>query len=91
MIHTKRNIGNETSCILTLDRPATYQIKVPGVINQRWVSINREVSVELGNDQGGLPITILTVTVDQAGLHGFLRHLYALGLPLISVICFELA
>ena len=84
-------MGNETSCKLSLDRLVTYQIKVPGVLNQRRVNINREVSVEFGNDQDGLPITILTVTVDQAGLHGLLRHLYAFGLPLISVICVELA
>jgi hypothetical protein len=88
---TKRNMVNETSFKLSLDRPATYQIKVPGVLNQRQVNINREISVEIGNGQGGLPITILTITVDQAGLHGLLRHLYALGLPLISVICVEVA
>jgi hypothetical protein len=33
----------------------------------------------------GLPVTILTGTVDQAALHGVLRRLYSLGLPLISV------
>ena len=89
MRQTKRNMGNETSRKLSLDRPATYQIKVPGVLNQRRVNINREISVEVDNGQDGMPITILTVTVDQAGLHGLLRHLYALGLPLISVICVE--
>ena len=31
------------------------------------------------------PVTTLTSTVDQAGLQGLLRRLYALGLPLISV------
>lgn len=80
---------NEISYKLTLDRPANYQIKVPGVLNQRWVNINREISVMVGNDEDGLPITILTVTVDQAGLYGLLRRLYSLGLPLISVICVE--
>ena len=74
---------------LSLDRPANYQIKVPGVLNQRWVKSNREISVEIGNNDNDLPITILTVTVDQAGLHGLLRHLYALGLPLISVVCVD--
>ena len=84
-------MGNETSCKLSLDRLAIYQIKVPGVLHQRRVNKNRELSVEISNDQDGLPITILTVTTDQAGLHGLLRHLYALGLPLISVICVEVA
>ena len=39
----------------------------------------------------GPPVTVLTGAVDQAALQGLLRHLYALGLPLISVICVEYA
>jgi hypothetical protein len=31
------------------------------------------------------PVTTITGTVDQAALHGLLRRLYSLGLPLISV------
>jgi hypothetical protein len=72
---------------LTLDRPAAYQIKVPGALNQHWVKMNGEISFMVENDEDGLPITTLTVTIDQAGLHGLLRRLYSLGLPLISVIC----
>ena len=79
----------EKSHNLTLDRPATYQIKVPGVLKQRSEYWNIEVSVTVENDEDGLPVTALTVTVDQAGLHGFLRHLYSLGLPLVSVIRVE--
>ena len=73
----------------SLDRPATYQIKVPGALNQRWVKMNGEISFMVENDEDGRPITTLTVIVDQAGLHGLLRRLYSLGLPLISVICVE--
>ena len=73
---------------LTLDQPTTYRIKVPGVLNQRWVKMNREISVSVGNDNDSLPITTLIVTVDQAGLHGLLRRLYSMGLPLLSVNCF---
>jgi hypothetical protein len=77
----------EKSYKLTLDRPAIYQIIVPGMLKQRWEYWKVEVSVTVGNDEDGLPVTALTVTIDQAGLHGLLRHLYSLGLPLISVIC----
>jgi hypothetical protein len=41
-----------------------------------------KVTVDSGSD--GFPVSILTVTVDQAGLQGLLRQLYSLGLPLIS-------
>ena len=40
-------------------------------------------------DEEGLPIAILTGTLDQAALLGFLRRLYSLGIPLISVICLD--
>ncbi|MBN1453103.1 MAG: hypothetical protein JW963_18960 [Anaerolineales bacterium] len=46
-----------------------------------------QVATESGGDRG--PISILTITVDQAGLQGLLRHLYSLGLSLISVICID--
>ena len=74
---------------LSLDRPATYQIKVPAVVNHRWVNQNDGISVMIERDKDGFPVTALTVTVDQAALHGLLRRLYALGLPLISVIFVE--
>ena len=45
------------------------------------------ITVESNSDD--LPVTTLTGIVDQAALHGLLRRLYSLGLPLISVICVE--
>jgi hypothetical protein len=76
---------------LSLDRPVTYQIKVPGLIREPWVNINAELSISVENNEVGLPISTLTVAVDQAGLHGLLSRLYTLGLPLISVICVEVS
>ena len=74
---------------LTLDRPATYRIQVPGVIHQRWLDIDDAIWLVAGTDDDGLPVTTLTVTVDQAALQGLLRRLYSLGLPLISVSIIE--
>ena len=79
----------EKSYKLTLDRPAIYQIIVPGMLKQRWEYWKVEVSVTVGNDEDGLPVTTFVITADQAGLQGFLRRLYSLGLPLISVIFIE--
>lgn len=72
---------------LTLDRPTTYQIKVPGELDQRWSDWYEGMTITVGRDDNGLPITSLTSTVDQAALQSLLRRLYSLGLPLISVIC----
>ena len=74
---------------LTLDRPATFQIKVPGVIDERWSDWEGGMTVTVESDGNSLPVTTLTATVDQAALQGFLRRLYSLGLPLISVICVD--
>jgi len=70
----------------SMDRPGTYQIIVPGVLDANNLDWNGGMIVKPDNDRAGAPITILTITVDQAGLQGLLRYLYSLGLPLISVL-----
>jgi hypothetical protein len=68
---------------LTLDRPVTYQIEVPGHLEASLVDWVGRMILTVEND--GSPVTILNGIVDQAALHGLLRRLYSLGLPLISV------
>jgi len=74
---------------LTLDRPATYQIKVPGHIGDSWSDWAGGMTTTVESKGDGPPVTTLTGTVDQAALQGLLRRLYSLGLPLISVNCVE--
>jgi hypothetical protein len=73
----------------TLDRPATYEIKVPGHIGESWSDWAGGLTITIEGEGEGLPVTTLTGTVDQAALLGLLRRLYSLGLCLISVICVE--
>jgi hypothetical protein len=74
---------------LSLDRPATYQIKVPGELDESWSgwAWGMTITIESGGD--GPPVTTLTGTVDKAALQSLLRRLYSLGLPLISVVCVD--
>jgi hypothetical protein len=74
---------------LTLDRPTTYQIKVPGHLDESWSEWDGRMTVTVESESDGRPVTTLTGTIDQAALHGLLRRLYSLGLPLISVFCVE--
>jgi len=74
---------------LTLDRPATYQIKVPVELDQRWSDWYGGMTITVGRDDNDLPVSTLTSKVDQAALQSLLRRLYSLGLPLISVVCIE--
>jgi hypothetical protein len=74
---------------LTLDRPATYQIQVPGQIDRSWTEWADRMTITVEREGDGPPVTILTGNLDQAALQGLLRRLYSLGLPLISVSCIE--
>ncbi|MES0351016.1 MAG: hypothetical protein ABUK19_09880 [Desulfobacteria bacterium] len=72
---------------LTLDRPETYQIKVPGHLDESWSDWAGGMTIAVESEGDGPPVTTLTGTLDQAALQGLLRRLYSLGLPLISVNC----
>jgi len=71
--------------ILTLDQRVLYEIRIPGELNASWSDWAETVTATLERDRDDSPVTTLTGTFDQAALHGFLRRLYALGIPLISI------
>ncbi len=75
---------------LTLDRPVTYEIKVPGRLDDSWSDWveGMTITVESGDD-GPTTTTLTGVVTDQAALQGLLSRLYSLGLPLLSVRCIE--
>lgn len=70
---------------LSLSHPISYQIKVPGHLDANTLDWVGAMTLAAKFDGDGLPITLLTGSLDQAALQGILRRLYALGLPLISV------
>ena len=71
---------------LTLDQPATYQIKVPGHLDESWSDWAGGMAITVESEGAGPPVTTLTgIVADQAALQSLLRRLYSLGLPLISV------
>ena len=72
---------------LTLDQLVQYSIVVPGYLNEEWSDWIEGLSISVEVDMNNQPITTLSCCLDQAGLQGLLRRLYALGLPLISVSC----
>jgi len=79
----------EINRMLTLSRPATYQIKVPGRLDESWTEWENRMTVTVESNGDLPPVTTLSGIVDQAALLGMLRRLYAQGLPLISVICVD--
>ena len=72
--------------VLTLDCPTTYQIEVQGYLDENRSEWLDGMAIVPQVDQAGTSITTLTgLVIDQAALHGLLRKLYVLGLPLLSL------
>ncbi len=63
--------------------PGVYEICIKGHLDARWVE--RIEGMSLTHESDGTTILSGLVT-DQAALHGLLRKVRDLGLPLISVI-----
>jgi hypothetical protein len=72
-----------------LDEPALYTIKLQGRLDtplQDWFQGQLDQSVEVRD--GCISVTSLTgIIADQSALHGLLRYLRDLGLPLLYVEC----
>ena len=63
--------------------PGHYEIRIKGHLDNRWTARFAGLTIRL-EDNGDTTLT--GPVVDQAALHGWLRKVRDLGLPLISVI-----
>jgi hypothetical protein len=63
-------------------QPMIYQIRIKGHLDSHWADVFENLTIRL--EDNGDTLLIGTV-VDQAGLHGLLKKVRDLGMPLISV------
>ncbi len=64
-------------------QPTAYQIRIKGHLGRQWTDWFGDLPITL-EDNGD---TLLTgPVVDQAALHGLLKKVRDLGMPLVSVI-----
>ena len=71
---------------LGLDQPGTYEIRVPGRLDESWAEWFEGMTITLERRDDGPTITTLTgIIADEAALQGMLDRLYSLGLRLLSV------
>lgn len=76
-------MANKRNQKTDLDKPMVYQIRIRGHLNCQWTDWFEGLTITL-EDNGD---TLLTgPIVDQAALHGLLKKIRDLGLPLLSVI-----
>jgi hypothetical protein len=70
------NLGNEPS------RPMVYEIRIKGHLGQQWRDWFMGLNILLEEDGN----TVLAgAVVDQSALHGILKKVRDLGMPLVSV------
>ena len=70
------NLGNEPS------RPMIYEIRIKGHLGQQWRDWFMGLNILLEADGN----TVLAgAVVDQSALHGILKKVRDLGMPLVSV------
>jgi len=67
---------------LVMDKPGQYEIRLRGHLGDDWGAWFGDLAVTL-EDNGDTRLTGLVA--DQAALHGLLRKVRDVGLPLISV------
>lgn len=64
------------------DRPMVYQIRIKGHLGPQWADWFEGLAITLEDDGS----TLLSGSViDQAALHGILKKIRDLGMPLLSV------
>jgi len=73
---------NDNGADMGPGQPLAYQIRIKGHLGRQWTDWFGGLAITL-EDNGD---TLLTgLIVDQAALHGLLRRVRDLGMPLISV------
>jgi hypothetical protein len=75
-------VGDDSSAPVQWAVAMRYEIRVEGVLDQRWSVWFDEM--EITSEPDGVTVIVGTVT-DQAALHGLLARVRDLCLPLVSV------
>jgi hypothetical protein len=77
-----KEMSNKLSPKTDPSQPVVYQIRIKGHLGHQWTDGFEGLTITLEDDGD----TLLTgPVIDQAALHGLLKKVRDLGLPLVSV------
>jgi hypothetical protein len=79
-------MSNNINSKIDPDQPMIYQIRIKGHLRREWTDWFGGLIITLENN-GDMLLT--GPVVDQAALHGLLKKVRDLGMPLLSVSCVE--
>ena len=75
-------MSNELEPKTNASQPVVYQIRIKGHLGSQWTDWFEGLTITLEEDGN----TLLTgPVIDQAALHGLLKKVRDLGMPLVSV------
>ncbi len=77
-------MSNELNPKTDPDQPMLYHIRIKGHLGPQWADWFEGLTITL-EDNGEALLT--GPVVDQAALHGVLRKVRDLGMPLLSIVC----
>ena len=73
---------NEQKSKPAVDQLMVYQIRIKGHLGQQWIGWFEGLTITLEEDGNTL---LSGPVIDQAALHGLLKKVRDLGMPLLSV------
>jgi hypothetical protein len=76
------SMTDEQSSKPDADQPVVYQIRIKGHLGRQWMSWFDDLTIALEEDGSTL---LSGPVVDQSALHGILKKVRDLGIPLLSV------